>query len=138
MITGASRAEAAPACDRRQGRILENSKRHGYLLSMLGIRQVAVLVNKNGSGGVQRAGVPGDRKRVWRFFKRIRHSTERFHSDERHERREHDRQSPWKCRGTRGLRCWSNWIPFIHENTSETYPFRFPVQDIYKFTETGR
>jgi len=24
---------------------------------------------------------------------------------------------------------------FHHENTSETYPFRFPVQDIYKFTE---
>ena len=44
MITGAARAEAALlVIDAKEG-ILENSKRHGYLLSMLGIRQVAVLV----------------------------------------------------------------------------------------------
>lgn len=46
MITGASRAEAALlVIDAREG-VKENSRRHGYLLSMLGIRQIAVLVNK--------------------------------------------------------------------------------------------
>ena len=46
MITGASRAEAALlVIDGLEG-IQENSRRHGYLLSMLGIKQVAVLVNK--------------------------------------------------------------------------------------------
>ena len=46
MITGASRAEAALlVIDAHEG-IMENSRRHGYMLSMLGIRQVVVLVNK--------------------------------------------------------------------------------------------
>ncbi|MDO8301849.1 MAG: GTP-binding protein, partial [Sedimentisphaerales bacterium] len=46
MISGAARAEAAfLVIDAKEG-IAENSRRHGYLLSMLGIRQVAVLVNK--------------------------------------------------------------------------------------------
>ncbi len=46
MVTGAARAEAAfLVIDANEG-IKENSKRHGYLLSMLGIKQVVVLVNK--------------------------------------------------------------------------------------------
>jgi len=46
MVTGAARAEAAVLLiDAKEG-VRENSRRHGYLLSMLGIRQVAVLVNK--------------------------------------------------------------------------------------------
>jgi bifunctional enzyme CysN/CysC len=46
MITGAARAEAALlVIDALEG-VRENSRRHGYLLSMLGIRQVAVIVNK--------------------------------------------------------------------------------------------
>jgi bifunctional enzyme CysN/CysC len=46
MITGASHAEAALlVIDALEG-TQENSRRHGYMLSMLGIKQVAVLVNK--------------------------------------------------------------------------------------------
>ena len=46
MVTGASRAEAAlMVIDAARG-VEENPRRHGYFLSMLGIRQVAVLVNK--------------------------------------------------------------------------------------------
>jgi len=46
MITGASRADAALlVIDANEG-ICENSRRHGYMLEMLGIRQIAVLVNK--------------------------------------------------------------------------------------------
>jgi len=46
MVTGAARAEAALlVIDAHEG-VMENSKRHGYLLSMLGIKQVVVLVNK--------------------------------------------------------------------------------------------
>src|ERR1700752_1590647 len=46
MITGASRAEAALlVIDANEG-IRENSRRHGFMLSMLGIKQVAVVVNK--------------------------------------------------------------------------------------------
>ncbi|MEO5588386.1 MAG: GTP-binding protein, partial [Gemmatimonadaceae bacterium] len=46
MVTGAARAQAALlVIDAHEG-IKENSRRHGYLLSMLGIRQIAVIVNK--------------------------------------------------------------------------------------------
>jgi bifunctional enzyme CysN/CysC len=46
MISGAARAEAAVLIiDAKEG-VRENSRRHGYILSMLGINQVIVCVNK--------------------------------------------------------------------------------------------
>ncbi len=46
MLSGASRAEAAVlVIDAKEG-VAENSKRHGMLLSMLGISQVIVVINK--------------------------------------------------------------------------------------------
>jgi len=46
MISGAARAEAAVlVIDAKEG-VRENSRRHGYILSMLGIRQVVICVNK--------------------------------------------------------------------------------------------
>src|SRR5260370_34581427 len=46
MITGAANAEAALLLiDAHEG-VQETSRRHGYLLNLLGIRQIAVLVNK--------------------------------------------------------------------------------------------
>jgi bifunctional enzyme CysN/CysC len=46
MITGAARAEAALlVIDAAEG-VKENSRRHGYMVSLLGIRQLAVVVNK--------------------------------------------------------------------------------------------
>lgn len=46
MISGAARAEAAVlVIDAKEG-IRENSRRHGYLLSMLGVRRIVVAVNK--------------------------------------------------------------------------------------------
>ena len=46
MVTGAAQAEAALVVIDAQEGVKENSRRHGYLLELLGIRQVAVLVNK--------------------------------------------------------------------------------------------
>jgi len=46
MVTGASRAEAALLVIDAQEGVQENSRRHGYMLSMLGIKQVAILINK--------------------------------------------------------------------------------------------
>lgn len=46
MISGAARAEAAVlVIDAKEG-VRENSRRHGYILGMLGIKQVIVVVNK--------------------------------------------------------------------------------------------
>jgi len=46
MVTGASRAESALLVIDAQEGIQENSKRHAFLLSMLGLEQITVLVNK--------------------------------------------------------------------------------------------
>jgi bifunctional enzyme CysN/CysC len=46
MITGASRADAAVLVIGADEGVREQSRRHAYLLSMLGIRQVIVVVNK--------------------------------------------------------------------------------------------
>jgi len=46
MVTGAASAEAALLLIAANEGVQEQSRRHGYLLQLLGIRQVAVLVNK--------------------------------------------------------------------------------------------
>ncbi|HEG42736.1 MAG TPA: adenylyl-sulfate kinase [Phycisphaerales bacterium] len=46
MVTGASRAQAAMLVIDAEEGVQENSRRHGYMLSMLGIDQLVVLVNK--------------------------------------------------------------------------------------------
>ena len=60
MISGAASAEAAVlVIDAKEG-VKENSRRHGYILSMLGIKQIVVCVNKMDLGGPQRAALQGD------------------------------------------------------------------------------
>src|SRR5208282_2216381 len=46
MVTGAASAEAALLLIDASEGVQEQSRRHGYLLSLLGISQIAVLVNK--------------------------------------------------------------------------------------------
>jgi len=46
MITGASQAEAAILIVDAEGGVREQTKRHAYILSMLGITQVIVVINK--------------------------------------------------------------------------------------------
>lgn len=46
MITGASHAEAAILVIDAEEGVQENSRRHGYLLGMLGIKKIVVVVNK--------------------------------------------------------------------------------------------
>ena len=47
MVSGAARAEAALLVIDAEEGVRENSRRHGYMLAMLGIRQIAVLVNNS-------------------------------------------------------------------------------------------
>lgn len=46
MVTGAASADAALLLIAANEGVQEQSRRHGYLLSLLGVRQVAVIVNK--------------------------------------------------------------------------------------------
>lgn len=72
MVTGASRADAALiVIDAKEG-VRENSRRHGYLLSMLGIRQVVVLVNKMDLVGYKRAVFDQVAADYTRFLEQVR------------------------------------------------------------------
>ena len=61
MITGASQADAALLIiDAAEG-VRDQTRRHGYLLHLLGIRQVAVVINKMDRVDFERAALPRHR-----------------------------------------------------------------------------
>jgi bifunctional enzyme CysN/CysC len=134
MITGASRAEAALlVIDAKEG-ILENSKRHGYLLSMLGIRQVAVLVNKMdlvGYGGQVFRAIEKEYGDFLRGFNIRPDAFIPMSALNGMNMTAKSPEMPWYT----GPSVLEQLDAFRHESGSEAYPFRFPVQDIYKFTE---
>lgn len=134
MITGASRAEAALlVIDAKEG-ILENSRRHGYLLSMLGIRQVAVLVNKMDLAGYREPVFRAIEKEYGDFLKGFSIQPGAFipmSAMDGVNLIDRSAKMPWYT----GSSVLEQLDSFQHESTNEAKPFRFPVQDIYKFTE---
>src|ERR671935_1046469 len=78
MISGAARAEAALLLiDALEG-VKEQSKRHGYLLSMLGVRQVAVVVNKMDLVGYREDVFDAIEKEYRDFLQQLQVQPERF------------------------------------------------------------
>lgn len=136
MISGAARAEAALLIiDAKEG-VQENSRRHGYLLSMLGIRQVAVCVNKMDLADYSQAVFESIRDEYRAFLKQIgvepldvipcsaREGDNIVGKSDR---------MPW-YQGPSTLDIVDRFT--IEQDTIEK-PFRFPVQDVYKFTASG-
>jgi small GTP-binding protein len=134
MITGAARAEAALLLiDAKEG-IQENSRRHGYMLSLLGIKQIVVLVNKmdlvNYDESVFNQVVSDYRQ----FLSEIKVDPITFIPIAA---REGDNlvtasaQMPWYT----GKSVLDTMDTLSETQPLEHLPFRFPVQDIYKFTE---
>ncbi len=71
MISGAARAEAGLlVIDVAEG-VRENSRRHGYLMSMLGIRQIAVCVNKMDLVGYRQEAFAAVRDEYGQFLAKI-------------------------------------------------------------------
>jgi bifunctional enzyme CysN/CysC len=136
MVTGAARAEAALlVIDAHEG-VQENSRRHGYMLSMLGIHQVVVLVNKMDLVGYDK-----------KTFQRIVQEYTSFLS---HLNIKAARYVP--VSGLIGDQIATasdrmNWFQgdtvleildhFTKEQLPTDKPFRMPVQDVYKFTNYG-
>ena len=90
MVTGASRAEAAfLVIDASEG-VHENSRRHGTMLSMLGIQQIVVLINKMDLMGYQKKVYDEIVKEYSRFLRGDSNSAALLYSGER-ERGRHDR-----------------------------------------------
>ena len=136
MVSGAARAEAALlVIDAKEG-VQENSKRHGYLLSMLGIRQMAVVVNKMDL-------VDWDEK----VFKKIKTEYLAFLKEVGIEPKFFIPVSALKGVNITGNREKFSWYSgesvldvldsFEKAPSLEKKSFRMPVQAIYKFTEEG-
>ena len=136
MITGAARAEAALlVIDASEG-IQENSRRHGYMLSMLGISQVCVLVNKMDLIGYSEKPFRRIERQYRRFLKKVDVEPVCFipiSAMEGENVANHSDKMPWY----KGMNVLEVLDSFKNEELPEDKPFRMPVQDVYKFTKGG-
>ncbi len=136
MITGAARAEAALlVIDAAEG-VQENSRRHGYMMSLLGIRQLAVVVNKMDLVDWDRGVYDRIVGEYGAFLDQVGLKPSAF--------------IPVSARGGDNIAGRSEELPWyegptvlnaLDEFRSEPLPvdrpFRMPVQDVYKFTKQG-
>lgn len=134
MVTGAARAEAALLVIAADEGVQENSKRHGYLVSMLGVRQVVVLLNKMDLVGYDRNAYDSLCAEYTAFLETLQVKPIAF--------------IPISARDGENLITPSSHMPWyegptvldqldaFEKKSGNTHlPLRFPVQDIYKFTE---
>jgi bifunctional enzyme CysN/CysC len=136
MVTGAARAEAALlVIDAREG-VRDNSRRHGFMLSMLGIRQITVLVNKMDVVGHDQDTFDRLEAEYRAFLGRLNLSPMSVipvcgrHGDNIAAR---SASMPWY----HGPTLLETLDRFSAEPPAAQKPFRMPVQDVYKFTNSG-
>ncbi|MBI1883561.1 MAG: GTP-binding protein [Chlamydiae bacterium] len=136
MISGAARAEAALlVIDAKEG-VQENSKRHGYLLSMLGIRQVAVCINKMDLVQYSEKIFKEIEKEYRAFLKPIGLKPKAFIPIAAmlgENMVEASKNLSWY----HGKTILEMLDSFEKAPSLDAKPFRMPVQAIYKFTEEG-
>jgi bifunctional enzyme CysN/CysC len=133
MITGAARAEAALlVIDAHEG-IQENSKRHGYMISMLGIKQLVVLVNKMDLVEYSRAVFEQVQSEYSEFLGHLGVHPICFipvAAREGENIAARSGKTPWY----QGPTVLEQIDAFGKPEGISDLPFRMPVQDIYKFT----
>ena len=133
MITGASRAESALLVIDVDEGIRENSKRHGQMVSMLGVKQVTVLVNKMDLVNFSEEVFEKLKADYSDFLAQIKVKPVSFIPVSA---REGDNiatlsgRMPWY----KGATVLQQLDRFTNDKQLQDKPFRFPVQDIYKFT----
>ena len=134
MVTGAANAESALLLiDAHEG-IQEQSRRHGYILKLLGLTQVAVVINKMDL-------VNYDPK----IYNKIKSDYTKFLGSMGIEAREF---IPVSAKLGVNIAKTSDKVPwykgpsilqmldqFTEKKIPNHLPFRFPVQDVYKFDE---
>ncbi len=134
MITGAANAEAALLLiDANEG-IQEQSRRHGYLLNLLGIRQIAVLVNKMDLQGYSQERFDQIERDYRVFLHSIGVQPKVFipmaakHGDNIASL---SKNMPW----WQGPTVLAALDEFKVTDLPDHQPLRFPIQDVYRFDE---
>lgn len=136
MVTGASHAEAAVlVIDAAEG-IRENSRRHGYMMSMLGIRQMAVVANKMDLVGYSKDVFDAIVREYTEFLSGIGMTARAFIPVSGREGDVIARLSD-KMAWYKGPTVLDVLDGFEKEALPVEKPFRMPVQDVYKFTQNG-
>lgn len=132
MISGAARAEAALLLiDALEG-VKEQSKKHGYLLSLLGVRQFAVVVNKMDLVGYRQDVFDGIEKEYREFLGQFKAVPSQFIpvsaklGDNIANR---SATMSWYS----GPTVLETLGGFGKEAARSEQPLRLPVQDVYKF-----
>ncbi|MBA5866468.1 MAG: adenylyl-sulfate kinase [Nitrospira sp. CR1.3] len=132
MISGAARAEAALLLiDALEG-VKEQSKKHGYLLSLLGVRQFAVVVNKMDLVGYRQDVFEGIEKEYRDFLGQFGAVPERIIpvSAKLGDNIANRSQAMAWYSGPTVLDTLSL---FKKETARSEQPLRLPIQDVYKF-----
>jgi bifunctional enzyme CysN/CysC len=134
MVTGAANAEAALLLiDANEG-VQEQSRRHGYLLNLLGIRQIAVLVNKMDLQNYSEERFKSIEREYRAFLQSIGVQPKCFipiaakHGDNIASRSE-------KMRWWHGPTVLETLDEFKVSDLPDDQPLRFPIQDVYRFDE---
>lgn len=134
MISGAARAEAALlVIDANEG-VQENSRRHGFMSALLGIKQLVVLVNKMDLVNYDESVYKQVVNEYQSFLKTIHVDPISFipisarEGDNLVSRSPH---MPWYT----GETVLDQMDLFTKESEKINQPFRLPVQDVYKFTD---
>ena len=134
MVTGASNAEAALLLiDANEG-VQEQSRRHGYLLNLLGIKQIAVLVNKMDLQDYSQEKFEAVERDYRKFLQSIGVEPRQFvpmaakHGDNIASK---SPNMPW----WNGPTVLDILDSFKLAEIPSSQPLRFPIQDVYRFDE---
>ena len=132
MISGAARAEAALLLiDAHEG-IAENSKRHAYMLSLLGIKQIAVVVNKMDLVGYSKSVFESVKENFTKHLHQVGIEPVAYIPTSAREGvnlNEHSELTPWYT----GATLLEILDSFDKQKPSDEKRFRMFLQGIYKF-----
>ena len=136
MVTGAARAQAAIlVIDAKEG-VRENSFRHGYMLSLLGIKQIIVVVNKMDLVDYDEKVYNSIVSEYSEFLKKINLKPLMFLPASAVKGDNIAKKSE-KLRWYEGDSLLTAIDKFVKEKSSDELPFRMPVQQVYRFTKDG-
>ena len=132
MVSGAARAEAALlVIDALEG-VKEQSKRHGLLLSMLGVKQVTVIVNKMDLVGYREDVFSGIEKEYREFLAQLKVTPAYVipaSAKQGANIASPSPETPWY----QGPTVLDSLAHFQLEAARAEQPLRLPIQDVYKF-----
>ncbi|HAH07215.1 MAG TPA: adenylyl-sulfate kinase [Elusimicrobia bacterium] len=134
MVTGAASADAALLVVAADEGVQEQTRRHASLLTLLGLRQVAVVVNKMDSAGFTQAAFDKVRQDCSAFFAKLGLEPRAFipisarHGDNVVSP---STKMPWHS----GPTLLESLDTFSVPAPPEGRPLRFPVQDVYRFDD---